>query len=231
VSKPAISIIIACYHDEVELEKLLSRIEAQSGDIPYEVIVVDGAHTDACETLCLQAKVTRLLSDKACRGYQFNLGSRSAGSDILWFLHADAAIADNSLEAISKANQAGIRTGFFKFEFTGKPSPVKNIIAWWTNFRARLGGMAYGDQGIFMERKLYQECEGHEELPLFDEVRLLRRAGKTASLKMLDTPIGINTRRWDRDGYIKRTLQNRFLAVAYMLGVSVERLNKWYRST
>jgi len=231
VSNPAISIIIACYHDEVELEKLLGRIKMQSGEVPYEVIVVDGANTDACEVLCLRTNVTRITSDKPGRGYQFNLGSRSAKSDMFWFLHADALIADNSLEAILNAYQMGTKAGVFKFEFAGEPSFAKNIIAWWTNLRARFGGMAYGDQGIFVESGLYQKCEGHEELPLFDEVRLLKRARKVTNLTMLEMPIGINTRRWDRDGYIKRTLQNRFLAIAYMLGVSVDRLNRWYRST
>jgi hypothetical protein len=45
---------------------------------------------------------------------------------------------------------------------------------------------------------------------------------------MLNTPIGVSTRRWQKDGWIKRTLHNRWLVIRYLAGASPESLAKSY---
>ena len=55
----------------------------------------------------------------------------------------------------------------------------------------------------------------------------LRRQGR---LRALDTPIGVSPRRWERDGWIRRTVENRLLALGFALGVNPARLARRYRS-
>jgi hypothetical protein len=62
-----------------------------------------------------------------------------------------------------------------------------------------------------------------EEVPL---VRALRRAGRFARV---GATIGVSPRRWERDGWVRRTLENRVLALGYLAGISPRRLARRYR--
>jgi hypothetical protein len=45
---------------------------------------------------------------------------------------------------------------------------------------------------------------------------------------VLPERIGVSTRRWERDGWIARTVQNRWLALRYAAGASPDRLAAAY---
>jgi hypothetical protein len=41
--------------------------------------------------------------------------------------------------------------------------------------------------------------------------------------------MGVSPRRWERDGWIRRSLMNRLLALGFALGVAPDRLARMYR--
>ncbi len=57
---------------------------------------------------------------------------------------------------------------------------------------------------------------------------LVKRLKARGKFRALDLAIGVSPRRWERDGWCRRTLQNRRMALAYMRGVSAERLAAGY---
>jgi hypothetical protein len=59
-------------------------------------------------------------------------------------------------------------------------------------------------------------------------VRHPKQSGRFAALKL---PIIVSPRRWERDGFVRRTLQNRSLALGYTLGIPSSRLARWYHSS
>jgi hypothetical protein len=91
--------------------------------------------------------------------------------------------------------------------------------------------MVYGDQGIFVTRAAYEEGPGFAAEPLFEEVPLVRYLKRCGGFVALDVPITVDPRRWERDGYLRRTLHNRVLALGHLLGVPPPRLAQWYRAT
>ena len=115
--------------------------------------------------------------------------------------------------------------------FLGKPAWWKVLLARLINLRIRLGGIPYGDQGIFVRRDVYIESGGFASQPLFEEVALVKTLRSRGHFHALALPIGVAARRWERDGWWYRSLTNRSLAIRYLLGASAERLAEYYEQT
>ena len=223
-----IAIVIPVLGDAARLQALLDLVAGWKLK-PREIIVVaadaDPRLSSACEDrgwLCL--------TSEPCRGRQQDQGARAAGAGVLWFLHADASPRPSSLEDITRAVADGAVGGHFKFTFSGNPMRRKSVIGWLTNLRVKLGGIPYGDQGIFVRRDIYLECGGFSHQPLFEEVALVRKLRARGPLAALATPLGVSPRRWERDGWIRRCLNNRRLALAYACGQTAHRLAHRYDS-
>ncbi len=229
-----LSIIIPCYNDKNALENLLLQItnssfELEKQNYNIEIMVVDGNRSDECAVLCSQFNASYIYCEP-CRGLQLLKGSQEASGTLLWFLHADAEINTADINVIRNAYSNNIKAGYFRFSFAGKAGYLKNALATLINLRTHLGGVPYGDQGIFVESLLYKACNGHSPFPLFEEVNLVRILKKNRKLKALPASLKVNPRRWENDGYFKRTFFNRIYALAYMVGISPFKIAKWYQS-
>lgn len=223
-----LSVVIPVFRDNAALAELLAWLQHPAA--PLEVIVVDGADDPGCRALCDRAGA-RWLATRPGRGHQLDAGARLARGEWLWFLHADSAPPAQGPALVGAAlAEAGVAGGWFRFRFRGPDRPGRRLLAGLINWRARFG-MAYGDQGLFMRRADYLAAGGFPDVPLFEEVPLLRALRRRGRLVRLDAAIGVSPRRWERDGWLYRSLANRALALAYMLGVPPARLAAWYGYT
>lgn len=231
-------VIVPTRHDDEELRELLvclGRLDAP----PEHIIVVDGASSEVTADICRRNRVQWLPSAPG-RGLQLSAGviaaeqalgeARSRPIDALWFLHTDCRPHRQAARAIREAVMLGATGGYFRFRFGGPPGAAKTLLERCIALRCRMG-MVYGDQAIFVTRAAYEAGPGLDRQPLFEEVPLVRhlkRAGRFAALKL---PVTVSPRRWERDGFLRRTLQNRSLAIGYVLGIPASRLARWYHST
>ena len=221
------AIIIPVLDDCADLRRLLDRI-AESPWQAQQLIVVAGREDAELEQLCRQRNCTLHIT-QANRGAQLDQGAELSRAELLWFLHADAWPPADGLQAIARAVRNGAESGCFRFEFQGRSAWHKRLLARLVALRIALGGIPYGDQGLFVRRDAYWECGGFPHQPLFEEVRLVKRLRQRGTFQVLQHPLEVSTRRWDRDGWWSRTLHNRWLAACYMLGMPVERLARAYR--
>jgi rSAM/selenodomain-associated transferase 2 len=212
--------------DAAELDMLLARLAVLR---PEQVIVVSGS-ADAAVAAACRRHACEHVQTLPSRGAQLDAGARRARSAVLWFVHADAAVPDDALALIAAAVRNGAESGCFKFAFQGPPAWYKSALARLIALRIRCGGMVYGDQGIFALRSVYAEVGGFAAAPLFEEVRLVRRLRARGTFRVLDRALGVSTRRWERDGWLKRSLENRWLALRFALGGRPETLAALYRS-
>ncbi|MCC5793158.1 MAG: TIGR04283 family arsenosugar biosynthesis glycosyltransferase [Chromatiales bacterium] len=224
----SVSIVIPVRGDLGELEQLLQRI-GQLLPAPAEIIVVDGAADPRCARLCAEHGA-RYLAAGGGRGPQLRAGAEAASGRVLWFLHADAEPAADALAHIARAlDDPAVSGGCFSFRFSGARGWQPRMIETLTNCRSSWG-IPYGDQGLFARREAYEHAGGFAPEPLFEEVALvrgLRRAGRFVCLK---ASIGVSARRWLREGWLRRSLANRLLALLHLLGVPAQRLAAWYRA-
>lgn len=223
----SVSIIIPCYNDEQKLAQLLAQIQLFPRG-PHEVIVVDGAASQSCKKLCRQYNVNWLASEP-CRGKQLLAGAAMAQGDVLWFLHADARLSTAPITAIEFELGRGSIGGYFKFKFDAPRAWPAFFLEPAIALRCRFG-IPYGDQGLFMIKQAYIEAGGHAPWPLFEEVPLVTNLRQLGYFIALNEPIFVDPRRWQHDGWWRRTFKNRKLALAFSRGQAPHELAAQYRS-
>ena len=221
-----IAIVVPVLGDTPELHVLIDRIDSWS-EQPKEIVVVSAANDPELSAFCA-AHGCRYLESEPCRGAQLDKGARSAEAPVLWFLHADAVPYPSSLGDIALALAEGAESGHFRFKFTGPSSWRKELLEWLVKLRVQMRGIPYGDQGLFVRRRVYMECGGFPHQPLFEEVALVKKLRARKTFRQLETPIGVSPRRWERDGWMHRSLANRRLAIRYMFGATPEQLASSY---
>lgn len=224
----SVSVIIPCYQDEERLTHLLKQLH-QLPHHPAEIIVVDGADSKKCREICNQSHVL-WLSSEPCRGQQLLAGAAIAQGDALWFLHADACLPTDPLSAMTAAFEQDAVGGYFRFRFDAPRTWSTLILESAIALRCRFGGVPYGDQGLFISRQTYIQVGGHAPWLLFEEVPLVRGARCMGKFLPLSEPIFVDSRRWKRDGWWRRTWNNRKLALGFACGVTPDDLASLYHS-
>jgi hypothetical protein len=86
-------------------------------------------------------------------------------------------------------------------------------------------GLPYGDQGLLISRKLYDEVGGFLDVPLMEDVMIVRAIGKQR-LTELNAEARTSAAKYERDGWGKRSWRNAFLLIRFLLGAKPEDLAK-----
>lgn len=224
----AVSVIIPCFHDEAVLERLLDQLRhaAQDDGQPLQLIVVDAARSERCRSAC-RTHGALWLPATPCRGEQLRQGAALAEHEILWFLHADAELDGQPLVALSQAIADGAAGGYFAFRFSGQPSWQGRLLEHLVSWRNQVG-VPYGDQGLFVRRSAYFAVGQHAPWPLFEEVPLVEELREYGDFRRIDRGLRVSPRRWQRDGWWRRSLRNRLLALGFALGIAPQRLARLY---
>jgi hypothetical protein len=75
-----------------------------------------------------------------------------------------------------------------------------------------------------VRREVFCAIGGYRDLPIMEDVDLVRRLAARGRLLRSRLPAVTSARRWQRDGWIRRTLLNLVLILLYFAGVSPLRL-------
>jgi rSAM/selenodomain-associated transferase 2 len=221
-----VSVVIPVLEDLAQLRELLDTLTHLT-DPPEEILVADGAGQAACLALCKERNCI-YVATRPGRGHQLHTAAGHAKGPIIWFLHADTRPDTNATTLIRHSIAAGADSGYFRFRFIGATNRYRSFLEQLINWRARLG-VPYGDQGLFVTRDAYTRTGGFPDVPLFEEVPFVRALRRRGHFARIDAPIGVSPRRWERDGWIRRSLHNRLLALGYMLGIPPATLARRYQ--
>ncbi len=192
-----------------------------------EVIVCDGGSTDGTAAIAERSGAV-VLHSAAGRALQQNAGAAAAVGEALLFLHADNRLSPGCLSQVADAmRDPRVVYGGFRQEIAAEGLAYRAIERG-NAARLWLAGLAYGDQGIFVRREVFQEVGGFPEVPLMEDVRLMRLLARHGSPVLLDGPIHVNARRWVRHGVVRQTLRNWAMLGAHRLGVRPEVLVRYY---
>ncbi len=183
-----------------------------------EVIVVDGGSGD--ETVAVaRAHADRVVVAARGRAHQMNAGARHARGELLWFLHADTSVDAQAIAALLAAqNRPELVWGRFGVRLDSQ-RPLLRLTARLMNLRSRLTGIATGDQGVFVQRRVFDEIGGFPEQPLMEDVAI--SAQLRARARPCCLPVGLTTsaRRWQEGGAWRTILLMWRLRFAYWRGV------------
>ncbi len=217
-----VSIIILTLNEQSTIEGLLRHLAELQ---PHEIIIADGGSTD--RTRELAAPYATVIQTAAGRGTQLNAGAARATGDILWFLHADVRVGPAVLRQITGALQSPeIAGGNLDIVYEGgREAPILTSI----NRTRRRFGIFYGDSGIFCRREIFQQLGGYPPWPLLEDYAFARRLAKRYRLALLDEPIHVSPRRWQKAGLLHTLWFWFWIQALFIAGVSPHRLASWYR--
>lgn len=193
-----------------------------------EVIVVDGGSQDDTVQIVRALGVKVLLLKTASRAQQMNVGAQAATGETLLFLHADTLLPSQFDTMIHQATSSNIVAGAFALQIDGSLWGLR-LVEFGVNMRSRIFALPYGDQAIFLNAKLFHELGGFADLPIMEDFELiccLRRRGQIA---IIPIPVITSKRRWQRLGIIQTILINQVAIIAYLIGVSPQKIAAWYR--
>ena len=224
--KERLSIIIPVLNEGAVLTKTLSALQLlrQAG---HEVIVVDGGSTDGSAALS-ETLADRVIQSRSGRSRQMNGGASIAGGDVLLFLHADTCLPGEA-DHLILTGMKNLRKhwGRFDVRLSGNHFLLRAVEAL-MNLRSRLSGIATGDQGIFVERAVFEAAGGFPEIDLMEDVTLSRRLKKYGPPLCLREKVFTSSRRWEKNGVVRTILLMWSLRLAYFLGANPARLARLY---
>ena len=222
--RTSISIIIPTLNEAEFIAGTLASIPKEPG---LEVIVVDGGSRDDTPAIA-QSLGALLFFSSPGRARQMNLGAAAANGDILLFLHADTRLPKGFSGHIHQSlrNPRAV-AGAFRLSLA---PPVKGsaFIEKMVNLRAEKLHLPYGDQAIFVLAKTLKKLGGYKEIPLLEDVDLVRRLRRVGCLAVIPVPVVTSSRRWKKLGVWKTTWINQMILTGYFLGIPPRILARWY---
>jgi len=222
------SIIIPVLNEGDRINALIEHLHNQGFEFSYEVIVVDGDPQGGTIRAIGSEAVVTITAEKG-RGRQMNAGAAVARGDILIFLHADTMLPNSALKKISRAlERQDYVGGAFDLKIDSDRLFLRYISVR-ASLRSRLNRIPYGDQAIFMRKKYFDRIGRFKDIPLMEDVELMRRVKKDGrKIHILRDKVTTSARRWQRDGAIYTTVRNQVLVALFRIGVSPGRLAKYY---
>jgi len=224
--QPLVSIVIPVWRDEPALRRTLERINAPT----HVDVIVASALDDDSRYEGLRECYLRVRWTSAPRGraVQMNAGAALATGRWILFLHADSELPAGWVSVIAELEpRAAIVAGAFRLALDSRDWRARLIEAG-VRLRIALLGLPYGDQALFVRRTVFETIGGYRELPLMEDIDLIRRIRKMGRLFHARSTVLTSARRWERDGWMNRSLQNVGFATRFFLGASSARLAQGY---
>jgi rSAM/selenodomain-associated transferase 2 len=220
-----ISVVIPVLNEAATIAEALRGLARQG---PDEIVVVDASSPDGTAELARTEGVTVIDSPRG-RGVQQNRGAAATSGDTLLFLHADCRLGERSIAGLRRflVHHPRVVGGCFRMR-VAEDRWLFRCIDVAANLRAGLLGITYGDQGIFVTRRVFDRIGGFPETPLMEDVGFslqMRRLGRVAVLPL---QIAVSPRRWARHGLIGQTARNWALLAAAAAGVPALTLARFY---
>ncbi|MBQ3370044.1 MAG: TIGR04283 family arsenosugar biosynthesis glycosyltransferase [Mogibacterium sp.] len=222
----AVSIIVPLYNEELTVNTMMDQLRPYKDEA--EIIFVDGGSSDA--TLTLIGDEFRVISCERGRGRQLNEGVAASCGDVLFFLHCDSVLPKGFLGEIKRCMMRKPFGCFgVRFDSNNFFMLTNRIIS---NYRAALGGVAFGDQGMFIERKLFFDEGMFPEIPVMEDyefsIRMKKRGYRPA---MARRRILTSSRRYGKGtvSIVKTEMLMFYLRMLYRMGEDPSRLKQRYK--
>ena len=221
----AVSIIIPTLNEENNIKRLLNNLKQLKGD--FEVIFSDGGSLDKTLDIIKDFGDCKIIKSDRGRARQLNNGAKESNNDILLFLHADSIIEEYVLIKIENFIKNGNKVGCLKIKFDSKKI-IMRLFAILSNLRVKYRNIAFGDQAIFIEKKLFEDIGMYDDIPIMEDYKLSIKLKNVFPIKYIDSYIISSSRRFEKNGILKTALLMQKLQYMFRRGVSIYKIANIY---
>lgn len=221
-----ISVIIPTLNATTQLGPCLAALSDALGEgLLAEVTFADGGSSDDIALIAEEVGASFITCPQG-RGNQMAAAAKTARGEWLLFLHADSVLQADWKNAVREHMRDTSRAGYFRLRFDDTAAPAR-IVAAWANFRAKIFGLPYGDQGLLISRSLYDAVGGYAEIPLMEDVDMARKL--RGKFTPLPADIVTSAEKYRQQGWLRRSFFNFGMLMRYKFGTKPEALAKAYR--
>ncbi|HET98669.1 MAG TPA: DUF2064 domain-containing protein [Desulfurivibrio alkaliphilus] len=222
---PRLSVIIPALNEAARIGATIAALGRTEG---VEIIVADGGSRDQTPKLAATAGA-KVLQTPPGRARQQNLAADLAQGPYLLFLHADTLPPPGYQHLIRQAlDDPATVAGAFRLNIEGKGTNLR-LMEWGANLRSRLRQLPYGDQGLFMTKRIFTELGGFADLPIMEDYELVGRLRRRGRVLTLPEPVVTAGRRWQTLGVWRTFLINQTVVIGFHAGIAPEKLAALYR--
>lgn len=140
------------------------------------------------------------------RASQMNAGAQEAAArgagpdDWLLFLHADTVLPDGALSRLNDMeSDTAVQAGGFLHRFSGTDWRLR-AISLLDNFRCRHSWIIYGDQALFVRRRLFERLGGFPVQPILEDVAFCEKLVCETKPVLLAPPVVTDSRKFVKMG-------------------------------
>lgn len=222
-----LSIIIPTLQEAELLPHTLKSLKDSWKTDEVEIIIVDGGSTDATLSIARNFGVKILQVSVLNKAIQLNMGAAAAKGDTLLFLHSDSLLPVNWLKELKTVLSTNAIAGCWRLRFD-HPHWFLRLSAWCTRFT--FSALRFGDQGLFVQRAIFDQIEGYNEsMSLLEDQDIVRRLKITGKFDVLPASIQTSARRYLKHGIFK-TQANYFVVwMMYRLGFKQKTIVNYYK--
>lgn len=231
-----LAVIIPIYNDDKMIENLLTKLNnfTNIDEIIISKAVDNFKINEIFEKSFNNINYKLLISEKD-RSKQMNSAVKYTDCDILWFIHSDSEFLDYTVDGKIKnlIEKENIECGGLKIKFNPN-SIMLSLIAYLSNLRAKLFKMCFGDQSIFVTKKLFDEINGFRDIPIMEDLQFFidikNHKNNSKYFKLLNDKIISSSRRFKKNGTLKTIFKMHKLKIMYFKGESPDKLNEIYNN-
>ncbi len=224
-SKPIISAVIPTLNESNTLKSTLQRVCRADA---IEIIIADGGSTDSTLEIASEfdVKTTKVSGGRA---HQLNAGAAASNGRLLFFLHADTIVPAKYDRMIRQALENPVTVaGAFRFRADSSSAAMK-LIEWGANIRSSIFHWPYGDQGLFMGKRVFMEEGGFAPMPIMEDFDLIRRLRRRGRIVTLRSAAVTSARRWLRLGPARTWMVNQIMIAGFYGKIPIPLLERFYR--
>ena len=221
-------VIIPVLDEAGRIDGCLAALAAQPR--VHERIVVDGGSRDDTVARAEAHPGVTVIRSARGRAVQLNAGAAAATGDTLLFLHADATLPPGAADVVEKTlAMPGVVAGAFRTHhvpelWQGRPWARLLRLA---DVRSRYTSLPYGDQALFLRAASFAQAGGFPAIALMEDLAFSRRLRALGQIRVARAEVRVSGRRFER-APVRQTLMVNGFPLLYALGVSPERLARWY---
>ena len=232
---PHLSIIVPVLNEQAIIGRTVDHLLAAGKDVPAEIIIVDGDPTGSTiREIRLQygkdQETVKTIVGPKGRGPQMNAGASAAAGRVLLFVHADTRLPERGCQLVlDTLRRPDIAAGAFSLGIENGRR-IYRLIETWANIRSAVLKIPYGDQAIFIKKRVFEDIGGYAGIPLMEDIDIMRRLKKGGfKTALIREAVYTSARRWENQGVIYGIIRNNLLSWLFYAGVNPSVLKQFYR--